>query len=488
MVSTNRVSTSTGHLNNLQRRLLFYPTALPDIRLPNMLHKVTGKPFAIALSIAALAFHSQVNAAGFALIEQSASGMGNAFAGGAAASDDASAMYFNPAAMANINRSQVVATGHSVMPEAHFVDGGSHLSSQFNQAKLEGSTQQDGGVSALVPNFYGIVPIRSNLQFGVAVNVPFGLSVKYDDDWIGRYHAVDSELSSLNINPSFAYRISPKLALGMGLSLQKAAVRLSSAVDFGAMFSPAGPSRTKNDGFAVITGDNNGSLGVGWNFGLQLQVNPKTLFGLAYRSSIKQKLKGDVDFSVPASYAALLNGAGTFNDGKVSATVNFPATLSVSAVHRYDDQFSFMADITWTGWSEFDELRIEYDNSDNPSQPDSVTREDWRDSYRYAIGMNYRAYPDWLLRWGFAYDQTPVPNDQRRTPRIPDNDRVWGSFGMSHQLNKQLRWDLGYTHIRVKNTQINNTVDSDIPALQSTLVGSYYGSVDILSFQISWDF
>ena len=41
-------------------------------------------------------------AAGFALIEQSASGMGNAFAGGGSVAEDASTIYFNPAGMTYI--------------------------------------------------------------------------------------------------------------------------------------------------------------------------------------------------------------------------------------------------------------------------------------------------------------------------------------------------------------------------------------------------
>jgi len=448
-----------------------------------------AKPRRRIFLVACLLVLSQnLHASGFALIEQSASGMGNAFAGGAAAGDDASDIYFNPASMTLFDTSQFVAAAHVVHPIAYFDDGGSHLSSKFNQQPLEGRKAQDGGVDALVPNFYSIVPINDKLSFGFAVNVPFGLSVKYDDDWVGRYHAVDSELATLNFNPSVALKISPALSIGGGLSLQTASVSLTSAVDFAALETLSPGPRIKNDGFAKITGDNNSNLSWGWNFGLLLKIDQDTRFGMAFRSSIEHKIKGDVDFSVPASYAPLLNGSGKFNDGAVSAEVTFPATLSVSAIHRYDETFTFMADITWTGWSVFDELRIVYDKSDNSTQPDSVTTEDWQDSYRYSLGMNYRADPSWLLRWGIAYDQSPVPDSQRRTPRIPDNDRIWASFGMSHQLSKRLSWDLGYSHLRVKNTTINNTVETDNEFLQSTLIGRYRGSVDIFSLQVNWTF
>lgn len=426
-------------------------------------------------------------ASGFALIEHSASGQGNAFAGGAAEANDASTAYFNPAGMVLFDHTQFVIAGHSINPTAKFVDQGSHLSTSFGQQPLEGDGTQDGGVQAIVPNFYALHPINDKLTFGFAFNVPFGLSVKYDDTWIGRYHAVESELRTLNINPSLAYKFSSSLSLGFGISLQPASVKLSSAVDFAALFTPQGGTRVPNDGFAVITGDNSNDLALGWNLGLLVKLDADTRFGMAYRSSIHQQLTGDVDFTVPGQYAATLNAGGTFNDGAVSADVTFPSSLSISAYHRYSKSLSLVADITWTGWSEFDELRVVYDKTDNPNQPDSVTTEDWRDSYRYALGLNYVPAPGWVMRWGVALDKTPVPSPERRTPRIPDNDRTWMSFGMSHQITKRLTVDLAFSRLQVKDTQIDNTIESTNPALRSNITGNYTGSVDIFSAQVTWN-
>jgi long-chain fatty acid transport protein len=308
--------------------------------------------------------------------------------------------------------------------------------------------------------------------------VPFGLAVKYDDNWVGRYHAVETELETININPSLAFKASDNLSLGFGVSVQTAKVILSNAIDFGALILQP----QQHDGFVEIKGDNNDDLSYGWNAGLLYELSNNTRFGLAYRSEIKHKLKGDADFTVPGSVSSFTE-SGLFIDSKVSADVTFPQTLSLSAYQNYD-ALAVMADITWTGWSTFQELRIKYDN---PAQPDSVTTEDWNDTFRYALGINYHTAPQWLLRAGIAYDETPVPNAQHRTPRIPDNDRFWLSLGAGFQAGKSLTVDFGYSHLFIDDAEINNEFEASAPQLRSTLKGTYKSSVDILSLQLTWN-
>lgn len=422
------------------------------------------------------ALSAQVQGAGFALIEQSASGMGNAFAGGAASAEDASTVYYNPAGMANLRSNQLLFAGHTILPQIKFSDGGSVLA---DGQPLTGDKTQDGGSDELVPNVYYVHGITPDLKFGLAINVPFGLAVKYDDNWIGRYHAVDSELKTVNINPSLAYQATEKLSLGVGVSVQTVDVKLSSAIDFGSLVLEP----QQHDGFVSIKGDNHNNLSYGWNAGLLYEFTDATRVGLAYRSAIDHKIRGDADFTVPGDVSGITD-SGLFVDSKASADVTFPQTLSLSAFHKYNDALAVMADITWTGWSAFDELRVKYDNS---QQPDSVTTEDWKDAYRYALGVNYRMHPQWLLRTGIAYDETPVPNAQRRTPRIPDNNRTWFSLGLGYQANQSISVDFGYSHLWVQNADIHNEFETDVPQLKSTLNGSYKGSVDILSLQLIWN-
>jgi len=154
-------------------------------------------------------------AGGFALIEQSASQMGYAFAGGSAIADDATTVFFNPAGLTEVPH-QAVGAVHLVRTEAKF-DG-----SAFALDGVTSTTGGDGGNAgdtSPVPNFYYARPLHSNAAFGPGVNVPFGLSTEYDDDWKGRYLAVESHVLTFNVNPSLGFKINDRLSVGAGVNV-----------------------------------------------------------------------------------------------------------------------------------------------------------------------------------------------------------------------------------------------------------------------------
>ena len=187
-------------------------------------------------------------AAGFALIEQSASGMGNAYAGGSAAAEDASTIFFNPAGMTYINGTQAVGALHLINPNAEFNNKGS-VAANRNFAKTLfrplGGEGPNAGDLAFVPNFYFMTEITPSIKAGVGINAPFGLKTEYDDKWIGRFQADKSEVKTININPSVAFKVNDQLSLGFGVSAMRAEATLTQAVNFG----PFG------EGSAKIKGD-----------------------------------------------------------------------------------------------------------------------------------------------------------------------------------------------------------------------------------------
>jgi len=437
---------------------------------------------------ALLLFFSPINsfAAGFALIENSASGMGSAFASGGAAAEDASSLYFNPASMALLSKRQLSVAGHYIHPKASFSNGNSTTATG---APLQGGNG-DGGVDALVPNLYYTMAYSDKLNFGLAINVPFGLSTKYDDTWKGRYHAVDSEVSTVNINPSLSYRLTPHWLIGGGLNAQYVDVKLSSAVDFygvctsimpASVCASQGLQSQQSDGFATVTGND-------WAYGLNLGAiyipDEATRIALAYRPGIVHDVDGTVDFTVPAN-ASFLTSSGAFQDGAAHARLYLPAVASLSFFHQSTQKLSIMADYTWTEWSRFKELRVVYAN---PAQPNSVTNENWNNNWRVAVGAKYQLRNNLALRGGLAYDSTPVPDAQHRTPRVPDYDRKWISFGLNDVLANNMSVDFGYSHLFVSNTPINNTLESDAVNTRATINGTYDNSVDIASAQLNWNF
>ena len=432
-------------------------------------------------------FSSISMAGGFALIEQSASQMGNAFAGGAAFANDASTIYFNPAGMTRVP-AQLVGGVHYVDPSAKF-DG---TATDIFGGTVSGGNGRDAGENGVVPNLYITAPLGDGLFAGLGINVPFGLSTKYDDDWKGRYHAIESEVATVNFNPSLAYKVNSKLSVGAGINIQYIDAKLTNAVDQGSLCAPTYLSLEADgilppgssaacaaltpqgaDGFAKVEGDN---WAGGYNLGLLFEPSNSTRIGLSYRSKVQQKLNGKARFSSTIPQFAAL---GLFQNGDINATINLPQSASLSAWHDLNSKWSVMADATWTGWDNFDELRVKFDSF---VQPDSVVDENWDDVMRYSVGVDYRMNSAWTFRGGVAYDETPIPDARHRTPRIPGEDRTWVSVGLGYQINQSFGVDVGYAHLFVDDPKINHTSTS-----AGNINGEYDADVNIYSAQLVWN-
>lgn len=427
-------------------------------------------------SVAAMLTHGNAAGSGYAILEQSVKQLGTAYAGGAAAADDASTVMYNPAGLTRLPGSQLTAGMHVVFPSARFKNRGStHLTGQ----PLTGGDGGNAGSPLAIPNLYCSRQLNDRVHIGLGLFTPFGLSVQYDPDWAGRYHAIKSDLISLDINPVLAFAVTDKLSVGAGVSAQYIKAELSNAIDFGAIFASlgaAGMAPQQNDGHVTFKGD---SWSWGYNLGMLYRFSADTRAGVAYRSDIDHTLRGDADFSgVP-----LNNPTGRFVDTGVKSYATVPDNLSVSLWHNFTGKLAAMADITWTNWSKFDELRIRFDN---PVESDAVTTQKWHDTIRYALGAVYAPGP-WAFRAGVAYDESPVPDAAHRTPRIPDHDRTWITCGGGYRVSDRVSVDVGYAHLFVKDAEISKTPTGE-DRLRGGLSGSYQSSVDIASAELNWKF
>jgi len=436
---------------------------------------LTVMPVIICMASVLVAIPGLVNnaqAAGYAITEQSGSGIGNAFAGAAATAEDASTVFFNPAGMTYLPDTQLVVGGHAIDSSIEFSNSGSHGSALTGNFPTIGGNGGNAGNWAFVPNVYFTKAVNNSIKLGIGVNTPFGLQSNYDSGWVGRYQALTSNLKTVNINPSLAYKANDWLSLGLGFSAMWAQAELSNAVDFGTLL--AVPQRV--DGQGVLKGE---SWGWGWNLGAIFQVTEATRLGVSYRSQVHQNLAGIASFSgVPGPIAPF------FPNGHVTANISTPDSVSGSVFHQLNDQWDIMGDLTWTHWSVFQDLTT----LRSSGIPLSSTPEHWNDTFRASIGASFHYDENLKLRTGFAYDQTPVPNNFSRTPRIPDSDRFWLSIGANYKLTQSSSLDFGYTHIFLANISINKTTDSLVPALRDAVVGSYSSDINILSVQFTQAF
>ena len=399
----------------------------------------------LALGLALAGCGSLAHAAGFALIEQNASGLGNAYAGQAASAQDASTIFFNPAGMTLLPDSQLVLAGSLISPHAEF--------SGTVSPAIGGGDGGDAGDLAFVPNAYFAYRLSPDVRLGVGLYAPFGLKTEYDSSWMGRTQAIKSEMKTINFNPAIAWQASETLSLGAGLNFQYIEATLSNAT--GAVIPP---------NVGSVKGDD---YGWGFNLGALWQLSEMTRIGFAYRSEIDQSLKGDLK----------VNGVTAVDP--VYADLTLPDSASLSLFQKIGYRWELLADVTWMGWSNFAELLV-VNAAGSPVAP--PVDESWDDAYRYSLGVNYHFDDTLTLRGGMAYDETPIPDASHRTPRIPDESRIWLAFGAQYRLSDKSVIEVGYAHLFVEDAQINKT-ESGV-----TLNGEYESSVDILSAQLTLNF
>lgn len=441
--------------------------------------------------------------AGFALQEQSA-GMGNAFAGGAAEAADASTVYTNPAGMVRLPGIEATVATSLICPSMKLLDAGSE------SAALQPLGGEGGNATscAAVPAMYLSTQANGRWWFGLGVNAPFGLTTEYDSSWLGRFQAIESEVETVNLNPSVAFRVNDRLALGFGINWQYINAKFTNRVNYtGAIIQAveqgvaAGdiPPDAVSDLFvsaldleadARVKGHDSGW---GWNIGALLWLTPDTRLGLQYRSRIDYRLHGNASFHTPPlaplppavqpigdSVVAAVNG-GLLANGPVGVSLDVPQSANISLFQDLGTRWHLMADAQFTGWRTVQHLEIDRDNGAILIN----TPENFRDTWRYSLGASYDITAKWTLRGGLAYDESPV-QDAERTPRLPDNDRKWITAGAQYRYSPQLSFDAAIAHIYLSTTHINQ--DAGDAEANGRIVGGYHNYVNMLAVQANYRF
>jgi len=412
------------------------------------------KLLAAAVGAALATLGTSAFASGFQIQEQNASGLGLAYSGMAAAVQDASTVFWNPAGTALLPGIQGAVALNYIIPDTKYTDSGTSTFSAFGNGG-------NGGESALVPAMYGSWMINPQWSVGLGVNAPFGLATEWDTRWAGQFHAIKSEIKTLNINPTVAFKVNNNIQLGAGLSYQRLEATLTNAAS---PLVPGSIGQVKGEDWAW-----------GWNVGALFALGPDTRIGLTYRSQTSYKVEGDLTFNTPA----LAGLAST-----VSADIKLPSNFSVAVSHQLNPKIRLLADWTWTGWDSIQTLNIVRTSGPLAGTNAATTPLNFKTSWRIGGGAEYELNQQWLLRGGVAYDTSPV-QDAFRTPRLPDDDRIWLAIGARYKPTQNFWLDLGYTHIWVNSADSQLTGPVPVPG---SLIGQYKTSIDILGVQGSFKF
>lgn len=428
----------------------------------------------LALSLGMLS--SYASASGFQLLEENLSGLGNGYAGSAAVAENASTIFYNPAGMTQLKDREFSIGVAAIQPSFKFSNNGSSAGA-FTGAGSGG----DAGTLSAVPNAYLSWALNKDLYVGVGLSAPFGLKTEYSSPWIGSAQSNSFSVETMNINPSIAWRVNDAVSIGAGVSWEHIDAkykRLASTVDLPTAVTglPVTVLTTQSTVAATLKGD-----AWGWNVGGLFTLSPATRVGVSYRSTVTEDMTGDINVTGPAGPGGVTTLFNASQSSAAKASLKLPDTAVLSVAHQLNDKWQLLGDVSWTGWSSVPKLDL-VRGSGAIAQ---TLNTDFRDTWRVAVGGNYQYSADMKLRFGLAFDQTPVKGEATRMVSLPDNDRTQISTGAQWALSGGSTLDLGLAYIMFADAPINN---NQLAAGRGLVKGSYTGNAVLLGVQYSVPF
>jgi long-chain fatty acid transport protein len=416
----------------------------------------------LALTISAASSYSV--AGGFALNEQSISGMGSSYAGRSSSADDATTLFGNPAGMSRLKRSEV-SVGVAVLDaktDIKHADGSNSGSNDGDMVPFTG-----------VPMGYFVNPLDDQWAVGVGIYAPFGLITDYEGGFQGRNFGDYSEVKVVTFQPTVSYRFNDQLSIGFGPTINRISGKLESAV--GAPIPAFDPSESR----VKVKGDD---TALGFNAGVLYEFTPQTRAGLTYHSKVKYKLDGDTTIS---GNNLVLGSIGAYGKYDASLDLTTPESVDFSVTHDIDNAWTIYAGSTWTRWSRLKDITVENDGVSAGASANfsTITEEqNWHDTWGYALGTAYKLSQEWTLRAGVAVDQSPT-NNTNRSPRIPTGDRTAVSFGVAWNPNADITVDLAYSYLWEDDTKIDEASTS-----KGTYSSTYENSAQGFGTQLTYRF
>lgn len=401
---------------------------------------------------------SSAQGAGLWLYERATPDMGTASAGRAATADNAATAGDNPAGMTRLDRSELL-----VGFQPLFVDA------KFDTEVVTYGGGDGGNAGGWVPagGINYVHSLSPDLKLGLAAGSYLGLGLDYGNSWAGRYYVTEGEFLTLVINPSMGYRINDQFSVGAGVNLVYSELTQKAAINNPGPGVPDGELKLEDD-----------DVSYGFNLGALWEPAEGTRFGLTYRSQV------DLEYKDVVSLEGLgpILGAIFTGDQKVDLEMNLPQAIMLSAYHDVDDSLAIVANLGWQDWSEFGKSDIVIKDSSGSTK--LTDDRDFDDTWHAAIGLRYRLSGPWMVMTGFAYDSSPVDDDDR-TPDMPLDRQMRYAVGAQYEQSRNLTISAAY--------ELLDAGDAEIDQNRGPLAGELKGKFDtnqihFFNINASWRF
>lgn len=452
----------------------------------------------VSASVIGVLATSTVHAGAFSLYtESSAAAIGNYAAGIAAEAADASIGWYNPAGLVLIRNQQMVFGGVGVFPSAK-LNGISTFTTRGLNPFQENFNGLNGAENGFVPSFHYALPLGENATFGLSMVAPFGLATSWDPLSPVRYEGTFTELITTNLSPELGGKLTENFSIGGGLDLQYARVKFNRMIGTPTIYQGTPFPVTINDSQVYNKGQ---SFGVGFHAGVMGMFNDNhTRLGLNYQSKMRHHFHGysilggrlaDPTLRLNNPLAANINSTFRSNDLN-SNVIDLPDVVTLSGYHDVNETVALLASVVYTNWGTL--RTIELNNVAAPNtavnpvrqvKTNSISDQNYSDTWRVAVGANYHVNQQLMLRVGGGYDATPT-NDIDRDVRLPDTDRWALSIGAHYQARPDIGLDVGYTHLFSANDPKLNRTDliGTTSAFNVNAGGS--SSAELVGAQLVW--
>lgn len=403
-------------------------------------------------------------AQGFGVYEQGACSMGRAETGVAAPCDDGSALFFNPAGIVGQPGITISAGATAVIVSGDFT------------ADRTGATTDLDNDPIIVPHLFLTYGINDSWAAGLGVYVPYGLGTQWPQSFEGAFLGYDNSLQSIYVQPTLAYQVTDRLAVGAGFDVVFGHVELNQLADLSTVEAQPGVTFGNlgipfHTAFADTKLEGNG-IGIGANLGARFAATDWLDLGVRFLTPITVTYEGTATFEQVATGLVLAEGNvlspfdedqdgnpdaisiddllvlnNTFSTGPlveqdIETEITLPAMFVAGAKVQATPALALYFDYQWTGWSSFDVIELDFEND----ALDTEQVENYENTSAFRVGADLALTEALTLRAGYLYNQTAAPVETV-TPLLPESNRNHLTLGLGWMITPQIEVNAAYQYL-----------------------------------------
>lgn len=413
---------------------------------------------------------STAQASGVFVDAQNGAGVGYAFAGQAALTDDASTAAFNPAGLVHLSpKNQGVHLSGSLARVNISTAFDNQQSTAADPLIPVGEDHSEMNPSLTIPSGQAVY-VDQQWAIGLSITPMYGTDGEWGDQFVGRYQGQKTEITGMHVSQAYSFRLNPTLSLGVAVDY----------LNFDAKLSRSLPIIWSNGSYLGDTKEALAGDGDGWggNIGLLWTPSAQTHIGLTYRSQIDLNLKGDLTTTTPTPNGDITTIVQTDVD------TSTPQSVSLSGTYQLNPTWKLLGDVSWYDWSVISTMTAKNRSTKATAYEEALN---FQDGWRLSAGAKYAFSSALELRGGMAYDASVVKDDQTRNVRFPDADRIWLSVGAGYRCSDVSSIDVGYAHVMTGSSHIDRPTTLS-PATTQRVKGDFESSANLLSVQFNYHF